>query len=84
MIADFFIMIINFLLNLIFGVFTFIINLLPESPFKNLDLSIPSQYIGWMNWLFPFGAIINILTGWAVCVAVYFFIRWIMKIFKLA
>lgn len=84
MIADILILIINLLLNLVFGIFTTIINMLPESPFRNLDLSIPSQYLGWMNWLFPFGTIITILSAWATCVALYFFVRWLMKIFKLA
>lgn len=84
MIADFFILIINFLINLIFGVFVMIINLLPESPFTGLDLTIPADFIGWINWLFPFGAIISILSAWAVCVGLFFFIRWIMKIFKLS
>lgn len=84
MIADIIILFINLLLTIVSGIFITIINMLPESPFRNLDLSIPSQYLGWINWLFPFGIIISILSVWATCVALYFFVRWLMKIFKLA
>lgn len=31
-----------------------------------------SEYIGWINWLVPFGDILAIYTAWLACVGAYF------------
>lgn len=84
MIADIIILIVNLFITIVTGVIVWIINILPVSPFRNLNITFPTQLMGYINWIFPFGQALGILTAWATCVGVYFFVRWIMKIFKLA
>lgn len=83
MIADFFIMIINFFITLICGVITWIVNILPTSPFKNLSLEIPTKYLGYINYIIPLNLIIPVLLGWAAVMVGYKFLKWILHIIKL-
>lgn len=84
MIADIIILIINLVLTLAVGIFSFIIKILPDDPFKNLNLSYPTQLVSYFNWLFPFGQFIAILSLWATAMGVYMFVHWIMKRLKVA
>lgn len=47
MIADLFIMLINFLIWLIASAVNLVVGILPDSPFNNLDLSLPSEVVGY-------------------------------------
>ena len=53
MIADFFILIINFLITLICGIITWIVNILPTSPFAGITLEVPSEFMGYVNYFLP-------------------------------
>lgn len=51
-------------MNKIFSFFNSIINLLPDSPFKNLDYELGTELLGYVNWFLPFNNVINIMRLW--------------------
>ena len=82
MIADFFIMIINFFIWLIASVVTLITAILPEDPLQTFDLSLPVEIVGYMNWCFPFSLIVETLAVWGVAMIAWFGISILLRIFK--
>lgn len=83
MIADIIILTINLLLTLVNGVIVWVINILPADPFKDINLSFPTELVAYINWLFPFTEAVGLLAAWAVCAAAYAFVRMIMKVVHL-
>ena len=77
--------IINSLLEWLQGIADKVLDVLPDSPFKdiinNTDIQ---QYLGYINWFVPVGTILKILTAWLVAVAAYYLVsvilRWIKAI----
>lgn len=49
-----------------------LVNLLPDSPFKLLDSTPIQPYLKYINWVIPFDFILNTLTAWLVAVAGYY------------
>lgn len=59
-----------------------LIALLPASPFQGLVSEITpvvQPYVSVINWVFPVGKIVTILTGWATCLGAYYAIAWILR-----
>lgn len=83
MIADFFIMIINFFLMLVSTIITWFVNILPESPFKDVSLDVPSEYMGYVNYFVPLNRILPVLGICVTIIVGYKFIKMIMRFFKL-
>lgn len=64
---------------------TFIKSVLPTSPFRGLIDTIGSfEYLGWLNWFFPVGDCLIVLTGWVAIIGTYYLysivLRWIKAI----
>ena len=61
-----------------------ILALLPTSPFRQfIDSWIPPSYLGWLNWFFPVGEILGVLTLWLTSVALFYLYSIIMRWVKL-
>lgn len=72
--------IVKILLTLVLGVV--LIGLLPASPFQGFISEISpiiGQYIGYINWVFPVGKCLTVLTAWGVCIGLYYGIAWILR-----
>lgn len=70
--------IVKILLVLTFG--TLLIGLLPVSPFSGAIEAVGEiPYIKNINWFFPVGKCLAVLTGWAVCMASYYAVAWILR-----
>ena len=77
--------IINSLLEWLQGIADKVLDVLPDSPFKdiinNADIQ---QYLGFINWFVPVATILKILAAWLVAVAAYYVVsvilRWIKAI----
>ena len=59
-----------------------VLQLLPLSPFRDyLSYFAGWQYLGWINWFFPFAPCLKILAAWTGAIAVYYgwsvVLRWI-------
>lgn len=62
----------------------FLVNLLPTSPFQGLlsDISLP--YLSSLNWVIPFGFMINVTGLWLAAIVIYYVVsiglRWVKAI----
>lgn len=57
-----------------------LIAILPISPFQSIITAIGEiPYLGYLNWFFPVGRCLTVLTAWAAAVAVYYGIAWILR-----
>lgn len=73
----------NILLNLCIDALNFVFSALPDSPFSVID--VPNnikEYLGYIAWLIPIGAIVKITLLWIPCVLAYFGISIILRWFK--
>lgn len=72
------------ILNMIAQALKWVVALLPDSPFLAVDNTPISQFLGYINWFVPVGAIISTLEAWLVAVALYFIysaiLRWVKAI----
>lgn len=81
--GDFIIDMLNKIILLLGNVLTFVINLLPSSPF-NFLLGIETGWFPNLNWFFPITEIVATLELWIGAIAIYYLImiplRWIKLI----
>lgn len=74
----------NSIITALSSLLTFIVELLPQSPFQSFDMTWLKPYIGYLNWIIPFGRIIDTLILWLGCIACYYIysiaLRWIKAI----
>lgn len=83
MIADIIILFINLLITLATGIITWIVNILPTSPFSHVSFDIPNQYLGYVNYFLPINLMLPVLMAWASMFAAYKFIKWILHILRI-
>lgn len=75
----------DWLTNTLNEILAVIMALLPDSPFKDIQLpEAISQYLPYINWIVPFYLIGNILMIWCAAITVYYayqiILRWIRAI----
>lgn len=57
-----------------------LIAILPISPFQAVIQTLDElPYLGYLNWFFPVGRCISVLTAWGVAIGVYYGISWILR-----
>lgn len=70
----------NSLGQLLENVLRWVVNLLPDSPFKMIDNTPIQQYLGYINWFVPVSFIVSTLELWLVAVGIYYtysvILRW--------
>lgn len=59
-----------------------IIDLLPDSPFKMIDNSAVQPYLRWLNWFIPIDFILTTLSLWLVAVAGYYVWSVVLRFIK--
>jgi len=60
------------------------LQLLPDTPF-NIDITgIGSTALGVLNWVMPVGVIIGILAAWVAAIAIWYLVRILLRIVKVA
>lgn len=62
----------------------FLVDFLPDSPFKLLDYTPIQPYLKYINWVIPLDFIVNVLSAWLICISTYYVwsvvLRWIKAI----
>lgn len=50
-----------------------LISLLPHSPFAEIyaTFTVP-QWVGWLNWFIPVGAILKVMAAWLAAIALHY------------
>ena len=60
--------------------YTWVIALLPASPFATLVNSIGSiPYLAYLNWFFPITECLALLEAWLVVVAIFYLYRMVLS-----
>ena len=58
----------------------FVIDLLPDSPFRLLNYTPIQPYLSVMNYFIPFDFMLSTLSAWCICIAIYYsyksMLRW--------
>lgn len=62
-----------------------VVSLFPLSPFRGFIQSLQTlPYLGWLNWFFPVGQCLTILTAWLVAIGTFYLwsvvARWVKLI----
>lgn len=82
--GDFIINIINFIISIFGKTLTFVLSVLPSSPFSSLNSfsSSISEYLGSLGWLIPFSSIILLLQTWTSAILIYYVYQIVMRYIK--
>lgn len=57
-----------------------ILAVLPASPFSSVIETIGAlPYLGYLNWFFPVGRCLSVMTVWLVAVGIYYGVSWIFR-----
>ena len=57
-----------------------IVLLLPDSPFKDVEISVEVQELfGYVNYFVPVGAMLAIGTGWLAAIGIYYLYQTILR-----
>lgn len=87
MLADFFISIINFIINNLGNIANVAISFLPESPFlflQGLQMdSFLSTQLSYLNWVIPITSFLAITAHWLLAISVYYLVSIILRWVKL-
>lgn len=76
---------INSIITVIQKFLNVVIGLFPLSPFRDFISSLESlPYLGWLNWFFPVGQCLAILSAWLLAVGTFYLwsiiARWVKLI----
>ena len=76
--------ILGFIVDFLSSAFEWIVNNLPDSPFRMLDNTPIQPYLKYINWIIPVDFIIDTLALWLVAVSAYYtwsvVLRWLKTI----
>jgi hypothetical protein len=61
------------------AILTYLIWLLPNSPFVFVNDNVITPYLGMLNWFIPFQAMFVFLGSWASAVIVFYAIKVILR-----
>lgn len=80
--GNFVIDIFNWIIKAFGTVLSWLIGLLPNSPFTSVNNSNVSQYLGGLAWVIPFPQIIAMLEAWTAAIVIYYVYSVIMRWIK--
>lgn len=69
----------DWILNNLQNVLSWVINLLPDSPFMQLDNSPIQPYLSALNWVVPIDFMISTMETWLAAVAVYYIYQAVLR-----
>lgn len=76
--------ILDSLLGNLASALTWVIELLPDSPFQAISNSDVNEFMGTLNWFLPLDKIVAELELWITCVVVFYtyqiVLRWVRAI----
>ena len=75
---------VNFLISAVGNALSFILSVLPKSPFHFISNSSVKNWLGYLNWIVPVPYIVTFLETWLVAIALFYaysvFARWVKMI----
>lgn len=73
----------NFVIKSIGNSITWVLNLLPQSPFHYIDNSPIAKFIKGLNWVIPIDSIIAIGEAWLVAIGIFYLYQVLMRWVKM-
>lgn len=75
----------DYILDIIYTAFEWVMNLLPDSPIQNSDFLTDmngtfTNVMGYINYFVPVGTMLGIFTAYLTAVAVWYVVRWFMRL----
>jgi hypothetical protein len=58
---------------------TWVISCLPNTPFKNLDMSPIQSILPYINWVIPVDFIMTVTQAWLAAITVYYIYSAVMR-----
>ncbi|MEG0075223.1 MAG: hypothetical protein RSD63_06395 [Eubacterium sp.] len=80
--ANLLIDIVNGFIDGLITALNFILQILPDSPFRSVDLSFLQPYLANFNWLVPVRQILIFLGAWLSAVLIYYAYTVILRVTK--
>ncbi len=81
---DVFTQIWDWLGNLLTDVINWLVDLLPDSPFQAIEMSIFDSYLGYINYFVPIDFMVSTFLLWLGAISIYYIysvvLRWIKAI----
>lgn len=74
---------INWIIDLLYNLVSFVLNLLPDSPFQQIEpnpSSVFGQVMGWITYFVPIQEMIVVTLGFLGAVIVWYAYRWILRL----
>lgn len=71
---------INYLLDLLEALVVQVVDLLPDSPFQNIDLGVLEQYISYVNYFYPVKQLVIFLGLYTSAVIIWYGFRWVLRL----
>lgn len=69
----------DWLLQNINAILSWIVALLPDSPFTGIDSTPIQNIMQYINWVVPVDRILQLTAAWIACVAVYYLYAIILR-----
>lgn len=76
--VNFIIGLFNLLIKALGNVATFLINILPTSPFLVVE-SLEIPYLNNLNWILPVDLFLSILGYWVSAIAIYYLVQIVLR-----
>lgn len=73
---------VNWIISEVGRIVAGLLDLLPDSPFRGVELNSLGQYAGWVNYFIPVGRILGLLVVWLGAVSVWYFLRWVLRMVR--
>lgn len=81
---NFLVSFINLIIKALGSVLSFVLGILPNSPFQSISNSPISEFLGTLNFFVPVSEILSIGQAWLVCVGLFYLyqivLRWVKAI----
>lgn len=72
----------NWLCDMVSSILDWIVDFLPDSPFKMLDNTPIKPYLKYINWVIPVDFILTTISLWLIAVAGYYTYSFLLRLIK--
>lgn len=80
--ANFIIEMINLIILALGTVLSWILGILPDSPFQTISNADVGEFMAAINWLIPISSMLAILQAWVIAIIGYYIVMLIMRWIK--
>jgi len=76
--------VLTFIFDKLAALLSWVLFILPDSPFQLIDKTPIAKYLPWINWFIPLNFAVTTLTLWLIAIGTYYaysiFLRWLKAV----